>query len=702
MNRSRKAAKLHSVISHDNDSNVSLPAALTLSAAPSSIDNSSRVATTAWIRTYVGSQFADMVASAPATLDTLAELATALGNDPNFATTITTSIGTRVPQARILTINGVSFDLSADRSWTIAAGVSSFNTRTGAITLVSSDVTTALGYTPVQPNGTGASGTWGISISGASNSTSFFNLTFSSDIESVTSGGIYRQENPSSGFSYTTTLNMNSSDGRQQLTISRGGDGMKFRGTTTSSGTSWNAWNTVLHSSNYSAYSNFSGAVYGTIYYDSNDTGYYLDPSSSADNALRIKGGALHGPNATWGAYLLVGGDGRNNYINNSLVASITTTNGNLHLDSASGSDTYINFYDGALVNFGNGANSTVSSINSDGSHRPQLIYDYNNTEFYLDPSSTSFIHTLILSGTSYFRPNNWIQLDGDYGIYSSLYNSAHFLANTVSSYTQWRIIGSRGSYGGIYDTYSAVHGIMYDSGGNGGVYRQANGRWYWYYALGADCMGIGTSATSASYSLYLNKGVFAQSRIDATIFYDTNNTAYYVDPNGTSYLAGPLEVANGYLSTNGIGGSIQMSSIQGSFGGYFQFSQHAVIQTVNGGYHIYVLDASGTGVVKLSGSQSWSAHSDERLKIVHSTLENNLSKLETITPIYYSFNNFDDDRNRIGLIAQEVQAHFPELVAVDPKTDYLTLDYTGLIPVLLGAIKELKNKVETLETQLS
>jgi len=45
-------------------------------------------------------------------------------------------------------------------------GVTSFNTRTGAVTLSSADVTTALGYTPPQPNGTGASGTWAINVTG--------------------------------------------------------------------------------------------------------------------------------------------------------------------------------------------------------------------------------------------------------------------------------------------------------------------------------------------------------------------------------------------------------------------------------------------------------------------------------------------------------------------------------------------------------
>jgi hypothetical protein len=71
-------------------------------------------------QTYVNTQVANLVDSAPGTLDTLNELAAALGDDPNFATTVTNSIATKVPQTRTLTINGVSYDLSADRSWTIS------------------------------------------------------------------------------------------------------------------------------------------------------------------------------------------------------------------------------------------------------------------------------------------------------------------------------------------------------------------------------------------------------------------------------------------------------------------------------------------------------------------------------------------------------------------------------------------------------
>ena len=47
-------------------------------------------------KNYVDTAIANLVDSAPGTLDTLSELATALGNDPNFATTITGQIGSKV------------------------------------------------------------------------------------------------------------------------------------------------------------------------------------------------------------------------------------------------------------------------------------------------------------------------------------------------------------------------------------------------------------------------------------------------------------------------------------------------------------------------------------------------------------------------------------------------------------------------------
>lgn len=66
------------------------------------------------------------------------------------------------PLTRGLTINGVTQDLSSNRTWTITAGVSSFNSRAGAISPLSADYSA---FYPLQ-NGTGATGTWGIGVTG--------------------------------------------------------------------------------------------------------------------------------------------------------------------------------------------------------------------------------------------------------------------------------------------------------------------------------------------------------------------------------------------------------------------------------------------------------------------------------------------------------------------------------------------------------
>lgn len=44
---------------------------------------------------YVSTAISNLVDSAPTTLDTLNELAAALGDDPNFATTVTNSLATK-------------------------------------------------------------------------------------------------------------------------------------------------------------------------------------------------------------------------------------------------------------------------------------------------------------------------------------------------------------------------------------------------------------------------------------------------------------------------------------------------------------------------------------------------------------------------------------------------------------------------------
>lgn len=72
----------------------SLPSGTTGVTQTAGTSNTS-LATTA----FVGTAVANLVSAAPAALDTLNELAAALGNDASFSTTITTSIGTKLAKA---------------------------------------------------------------------------------------------------------------------------------------------------------------------------------------------------------------------------------------------------------------------------------------------------------------------------------------------------------------------------------------------------------------------------------------------------------------------------------------------------------------------------------------------------------------------------------------------------------------------------
>lgn len=50
------------------------------------------------------------------------------------------------------------------------------------------------------------------------------------------------------------------------------------------------------------------------------------------------------------------------------------------------------------------------------------------------------------------------------------------------------------------------------------------------------------------------------------------------------------------------------------------------------------------------------------------------------------------------GVIAQEVQKEFPEIVFESPE-GYLQVDYIQLIPVMIEAIKELKIEIDQLKS---
>lgn len=90
---------------------------------------------------YVDTKVAGIVNSAPETLDTLQELAKALGNDPNFATTVSTQIGKKVDKAdgMTLTHNDLTNELKAnyDAAYNYSQAKHSYNDLTDKPTIPS-------------------------------------------------------------------------------------------------------------------------------------------------------------------------------------------------------------------------------------------------------------------------------------------------------------------------------------------------------------------------------------------------------------------------------------------------------------------------------------------------------------------------------------------------------------------------------------
>jgi len=102
-----KLASATAATTYETITNVALKAPLASPAltgsptAPTALaaDNSTKIATTAYADRAASNATAALVASAPAALDTLNELAAALGNDASFSTTVTNSIATKAPIA---------------------------------------------------------------------------------------------------------------------------------------------------------------------------------------------------------------------------------------------------------------------------------------------------------------------------------------------------------------------------------------------------------------------------------------------------------------------------------------------------------------------------------------------------------------------------------------------------------------------------
>jgi hypothetical protein len=155
------------------------------------------------------------------------------------------------------------------------------------------------------------------------------------------------------------------------------------------------------------------------------------------------------------------------------------------------------------------------------------------------------------------------------------------------------------------------------------------------------------------------------------------------------------------------IGGRARIKHAQGTTAGiYFNDSQNSAegfvgmktdneIGLYNANKWLFWMDDIGNAHIIGTNYNT----SDRRLKRDFSSLSNSLTKLSDLNGYHYFWKDSTMDQTlQTGLVAQEVEAMFPELVKTDDK-GFKSVNYTGLIPHLIESVKELKASIDYLQT---
>ena len=121
--------------------------------------------------------------------------------------------------------------------------------------------------------------------------------------------------------------------------------------------------------------------------------------------------------------------------------------------------------------------------------------------------------------------------------------------------------------------------------------------------------------------------------------------------------------------------------------------------------HHSSTTAAASGGVYINNGGTSWDSASDERDKENFVTISDAITKIKTLRTVTGNYTWQPDERHAF-LIAQDVQAVLPEAVSVmnkDAATEdqRLSLRYTEVIPLLVKAMQEQQEEIESLKARL-
>jgi hypothetical protein len=251
---------------------------------------------------------------------------------------------------------------------------------------------------------------------------------------------------------------------------------------------------------------------------------------------------------------------------------------------------------------------------------------------------------------------------------------------------------------------------VQYNNGGS----LASSSNFYW--DITNSRLGIGT--TSPAYPLDVN----GNTRINAAILVagDISQSGTNVITNSTNSLILKTNTANpiifqpnaseamrinssGYLLV----GTTTAPSVANMATGYSTTSYWQYGASTTGSGNFWVLNSSNTGVALVNGNTAWQAQSDARLKNVIGKYETPLADIAQIEAVKFTWKADLTNKPQVGVLAQSVKSVVPESVETaklpssSDKTEYLSVKYTELIPLMIASIQELSSKVTALEAQL-
>jgi hypothetical protein len=415
-----------------------------------------------------------------------------------------------------------------------------------------------------------------------------------------------------------------------------------------------------------------NGSMRAPIFYDRNDTSRYLDPS--ADLSLTVYGEIANSSFAVGsmqpGALNIgrtdtnYGWDGTTWYsdVRAGILANCSETWEFVIHDSGDSVESVFRYDGGDQLLMGRDIGWGTLYIEAARDFRAPIFYDSNNTGYYVNPASSSNLITLTVA--------DWVYQNSSGGMYWNPYS---------------RGIASPENGGNSYGTIATV-----GSGRNGWSGYGIDSRWV-LMSTGGDNIGIHDNSNSWLY--YWNGGNHTFSRgymqndfsMRSPIFYDSNNTSYYIDAASTSVLhtllniGGWLEVRSNVASTNpttesglffgwnksGGNGEANIIVDGGANTGQFLFQRYN-----GGGSYTNIFQADIYGLTANSGTVS--VFSDIRLKTNITNASPKLNDLMKLNVVNYEFvGEYNVLGKQLGFIAQEVEQIFPSLVREQDTRQY-------------------------------